>query len=179
MKKLLLLVVFALLMVTSASGSEKWPNEPKEFRGVPFGSSQSAMREKFDPGRCVGRPNDVCLNHAQRIGEAATDEVYSFEADRFVDVYITFASGRYEYLRDIFVEKYGAPTDTKKTLVKTPGGAEFENERLTWFGDSVMVDIERFGRTVTKGTAHLSDRAWMERSAKEREEKKHKAAKSF
>ncbi len=171
------------LVALAAFGSEKWPNEPKDFRGVPFGATEKEAVAKLgvNSRNCSANGGDrrTCFVPRQTIGEVSTEEVYEFASDKLVNVIVGFHSDQFSYLRDVFVKKYGEPTKVEKTPVKTNAGAEFENEELVWIGDSKVVSLRRYSGTITDGMATIADRAWSEARMKEVEEAKKKAAKSF
>ena len=208
--KISTLLCLLLLVITTAAASDKWPLEPKDFRGVPFGASRDEARAILDPEPSADITKNLnCPEHfispdnlkllppadrasweqldrerkqcsqVRDIGLASTTQTFEFRPERFVRVSLTFSGDRFEYLRDIFIQRYGPPTESRVEPFQTRSGSVFQNSVLTWSGDKVTAQIQRFSDTIDKGTAFIADKAWLDADTKTRADAKKKAATTF
>jgi len=169
MKKLLFLTVVILTAATNfALGENKpWSKEPKYFRGVPFGASEAEALNKIPSmGNCrnnetLGR---MCLDSGFKIGDVPfVKNTFVFYDDKLVSVNVNFKSKDYDFIKDVFIEKYGEPKEIEREKVKTEGGIEYENEILTWRGDIIEIHVEKYSRNINNGIAIYSNINWLER----------------
>ena len=169
MKKLLFLTVVILTAATNfALGENKpWPKEPKSFRGVPFGASEAEALYKIPSmGNCrnnetLGR---MCLDSGFKIGDVPfVKNTFVFYDDKLVSVNVNFKSKDYDFIKDVFIEKYGEPKEIEREKVKTEAGIEYENEILTWRGDIIEIHVEKYSRNINNGIAIYSNINWLER----------------
>jgi len=169
MKKLLFLTVVILTAATNfALGENKpWSKEPKYFRGVPFGASEAEALNKIPSmGNCrnnetLGR---MCLDSGFKIGDVPfVKNTFVFYDDKLVSVNVNFKSKDYDFIKDVFIEKYGEPKEIEREKVKTEGGIEYENEILTWRGDIIEIHVEKYSRNINNGIAIYSNIKWLER----------------
>lgn len=158
-----------------------WPQEPTDFRKVPFGSSPSELEATLKAASCRTLNGRFGCIYQGTIGDVSTSEIYLFDATKtkMERVLITFPSDKYSFVRDVFVERYGQPLTSKVEPYKTRGGAEFENEALAWLGEAMLVTLDRYGSNLKDGFAMVASRAAIDASDKAAEEKKKKAARSF
>jgi len=117
-------------------------NEPDGFRGVPWGTSEDALREKLGERSDHGvlwtgcdsyRPEEPWMGDrfcsgAFPLGDITVKAVYAFRANRFVRVTLIFPSRDFGRLAAIFVERYGPPTHSTQEPYKTQGGLQAVNE---------------------------------------------------
>jgi hypothetical protein len=169
MKKLLFLTVVILTAATNfALGENKpWSKEPKYFRGVPFGASEAEALNKIPSmGNCrnnetLGR---MCLDSGFKIGDVPfVKNTFVFYDDKLVSVNVNFKSKDYDFIKDVFIEKYGEPIEIEREKVKTEAGIEYENEILTWRGDIIEIHVEKYSRNINNGIAIYSNINWLER----------------
>jgi len=96
-----------------------------------------------------------------RIGPVDTSVGLYFRADnRLAMVTLDFPSQAYEAMREIFIDRYGPPTERLEEPVQTRGGGQFTNELLRWEGTTAAVSIRRFeGSTIRTGRAVIQTAA--------------------
>ena len=169
MKKSLFLSVVILAAATNfALGENKpWPKEPKKFRGVPFGASEAEALNKIPSmGNCrnnetLGR---MCLDSGFKVGVVPfVKNTFVFYDDKLVSVNVNFKSKDYDYIKDVFIKKYGKPKKIESEKVKTEEGIEYENEILTWRGDIIELHVEKYSRNINNGIVIYSNIGWLER----------------
>lgn len=175
-----LLVVF---VSANLLASDKWAQEPTQFRGVAFGTNEADALKTLgiSATNCGanGGNRRTCFQPSQLIGDVPTEEVYEFADGKLVNVIISFSADKYSFIHDVFVEKYGQPMQRLATPVKTKAGAEFVNEELAWSGDHIVIGLHQYSGSIASGMATIADREWSAARMKEAEEAKKKAAHSF
>ena len=173
MRKIGELIVFAiaLLVVSDVAHagdrqSPKWRQEPKDYRGIPFGASEADVASKLKLNAAVAcllmGEQRGCIHHTS-IDDVKAMEVFQFEEDQLVQVFISFKADRYAKLRDLFIERYGQPAETWTEPYETVGGGDHTTEILEWHGDKMIVHIEQFGPSLHEGTAVIATREWFEK----------------
>ena len=164
-------VISVLLFVCTAGAADSpapdWPQEPKEFRGIPFGASEKDVSSKLKLGAeaCLALEEQRSCIHHTAIGDVKAMEIYQFEEDRLVQVFLSFKAAQYSTLRDEFVKLYGKPTETWTEPYETAGGGKHETEILEWHGDKMVVHVEQFGPSLQEGIAVVATREWFDKSA--------------
>lgn len=180
MKASRFLITTAFVLTLNASAAEPWSQEPKMFRGIAFGSSLAETKSIL--GRYNSQPaacdSGQCFQRFY-IGDIETSQWFTFRDDKLVKVRLSFPSDSFNTLRDIFIERYGEPTEHRTEEVKTKGGGSYADEILVWLGNSVEVNIRRYSNSINDGGALVADRAWLEAEKKAEDEAKKKAAASF
>jgi hypothetical protein len=177
MTRLTMFATVLLLTVTTARAD--WPLEPKDFRGVPFpGASKGEVVKKLSLNRrfCL---DTSCLDQHFALGDVAVTTLFDFKNDRLTQIYMQFKSASFDTVKEIFTVRYGPPTRSETTPVRTTVGVEYENETLFWIGEAVEIHLARFGTTVDQSTVLFYDRVFMAEQAKAAEDAKKKAAASF
>ena len=161
-KPILLLSAFLLLAAA-------WPKQPTSFRGTPFGASEEKVASTLKLNAAVAcldiEGQRSCIHHTS-LGEVKVMELYQFEEDRLVQVFLSFKSPQYSLLRDEFTKLYGKPTDTWTEPYETVGG-KHTTEMLEWNGDKMVVHVEQFGPSLYEGIAVIATREWFEKSESE------------
>jgi hypothetical protein len=163
-------VLFGNLAISSAPAFE----DPSHFRGVPWGASETELREKLSgvSEGPQGRLNGIrrCESYQEKflwvgdrscdgafyIGSVSTQAIYSFREDRFTNVLLRFAPENFSEIERVFLERYGPPTSQADLPIKTRGGAELMNRTLKWTGPVVVVWLQRYLGKVTESGASLS-----------------------
>ena len=171
------LISFALTIVLLAGGSALAFNEPDGFRGVPWGASEDALRDKLGEASAPGVLWDKCdaSSPAQRwladrfctgafpLGGKSVDARYMFRDNRFVAVTLTFPSTDFDYLAAIFNERFGAPTSS--TL------APPDQQINRWQGERITITIQRYDPgAYRRGGASLGLRTDPESLRREKEQ---------
>lgn len=179
----LFLSVNIVLMGEEPPRTPAWPKEPSEVFGVSFGSSEDQVktaRNLHKKHGCMDLSNKtvrICME--PRSIDPFSKVMFSLEGDKLTSIYATFNSDRYTFVRDVFVEKYGAPTTREVSKVRTRAGVEYDNEILTWKGSVIALRVSTYGNNVNSGTAiFITNEAMAAAEAKEEVAKK-KAAGVF
>jgi hypothetical protein len=177
----LLLACMLAISAVRATASDSWPQEPSGFRGIPLGASEADVTKALAPvpPSCMSFHGERSCGTQQQIGDVRAKEEFGFADDRLVTAMIRFPAKDFSYMRDLFVEKYGAPKTEQKPIVRTRAGVEYENDILAWEGDNISIMLRRFGSTMYEGGAMFVDKKWSDEQARLRDEKKKKAASDF
>lgn len=174
-------VVVALVMTSALRGQENagpaWPKEPTDFRGVAFGLSQKEARALLKELSCFSK--DACTASLNLGGEVHVTNYFLFEHDKLVWVGWDFPSEKWEFIRDVLVQRYGEPMTRKQEPIQTRAGVEHLNEELGWIGERVVITADRYSGKVTEGGVFIAEKAWYEKKNADTEEAKKKAATSF
>ena len=153
------------------------------FRGVPFGASEAEAREKIPGLKCFDDSlNKVrqCWEMFFRIGEMTIGKpIMIFRNDKLVSANMEFTPATYQYLKDVFIKKYGNPSNIIEEMVKTKMGAEFKNERTQWHGERVFLEMWKYKDTLKRGMAIYVTVEGISTMKKENEKSKEKAIKDF
>jgi hypothetical protein len=130
-----------------------WAKEPDGFRGVKFNATkaEAASIVAFDSAcsKVFGHEEEICSSTFQ-LGEiGAVKTGIGFVDDRLVYVSAPQISAvDYPSLKEIFVERYGIPTFSKRERLQTDSGATFQNETLLWEGKAVRMILIRFAGSI-------------------------------
>lgn len=180
MKRLLLVIAVSFIATTSAAG-EPWNLEPKDFRGVPFGSTLAEAKAIL--GRYNSHPPACsptgCFQRFY-VGDVETSQWFTFRDEKLVSVRITFPVDAYEMLRGVFVERYGQPAAVRSETARNLLGAVLEGERLTWAGVDVSIDVRQYSAdSLREGEAIVYDRRWAAELRNDADDARKKAAAAF
>lgn len=158
-------IIFSAFLFVAAD----WPQEPKSFRGVPFGASEEEVAStlKLSEVACLDTDGQRSCIHHTSIGDVKVMEVYQFDDDRLVQVFLSFKSPQYSLLREEFIKLYGKPAETWTEPYETVGGGGHTTEMLEWRGDKMVVHVEQFGPSLHEGIAVVATREWFDQSESE------------
>ncbi|HEX3067554.1 MAG TPA: hypothetical protein VHX14_03190, partial [Thermoanaerobaculia bacterium] len=109
-------------LATDVKSPAKWAKEPTAFQRVPFGSSLQAADAMFKFIKCYPQDKDdtECSGDVIPIGQINTVPEFTFNSrNQFVAVRLTQYTNEFDYLKDVFVERYGKPTKTRTGVSKT------------------------------------------------------------
>ncbi|MOA61943.1 hypothetical protein D3C78_1872140 [compost metagenome] len=59
----------------------------------------------------------------------------------------------------MFVQKYGKPKLQATEMVKTKVGATFQNEKLFWEGERVVILLKKYSDTIDKSSVSVINKA--------------------
>lgn len=155
------IIVFSALLFVAAD----WPQEPTAFRGIPFGTSERdvASTLKLNDYSCLDAEGQRSCIHHTSIGEVKVMEVYQFDEDQLVQVFLSFKSPQYSLLREEFTKLYGKPAEVWTEDYETIGGGKSTTEMLEWRGEKMVVHVEQFGPSLHEGIAVVATREWFEK----------------
>ena len=126
-------------------------SEPDGFRGVTWGATVDEAQAKL-PG--LGCGTRTCFGDLDIAGQTVT-AMFDFRDGGFYAVYLRFGSSRFEVLKSVFVERYGAPTQRRLETVRNSSGARLENEVLEWSGAKVYIRLQRYAGRLRAGSARI------------------------
>ena len=153
-----------------ANASEPaWPQQPKEFRGLSFGTTEKEVSSKLklESFACLAiEQQRTCIHHGS-LGDVKATEIYTFDEDRLVQVHISFKPAQYLILRDQFVERYGKAAETWTEPFETVGGGDHTNEIHVWTGDKIVIQLEKFGPSTQESRAVIATREWYDKTAED------------
>lgn len=112
-------------------------NEPENFRGVPWGTTEELLKGRITVRDCSDYPPEQQMLGERRCSggwrwddNLFLEVTYSLRRDRFVSVTLSFKSRDFERIQDWFVGLYGSPSsDRTTTSFKTRDGLEVTNRR--------------------------------------------------
>jgi hypothetical protein len=175
----------ALVLAGGAVSSALAFKEPSGFRGVPWGATEDALRDKLGESSANGvlsigceayRPEERWMGDRSCV---TVDAVYTFRANRFVRVTLMFPARDFGRIAAIFAERYGTPTKVNRGRYQTQGGLEALNEIQEWGGPSIVITLRRFGSRITDGTALLTTRSELQELTRLRSEQTKGGAKGL
>lgn len=178
-------ILAALYFTTTVTmlAQSSWTSEPTGYRRLPFGSSQAAATMMLSNlNRCTSDQGGGILTCTDTqdsfaIGHTFVKERLLFPGDAFAAVTLDFSADHYIFIRSVFIEKYGKPSNRTVEPFTTKGGGTFENERLEWVGTKAVVSLERFSGTIDKSVAMLTTTSFLrDRAAQEKEERRQAVA---
>jgi hypothetical protein len=136
MQRLAVVCLMSLLAV-SIWAEDSASKAPTGFRDVPFGAEISAARSKLEFIGCETPNSEISMCHVEdfNLGDVSVVNQLIFKNNRFVAGTISFKPTDYEYVKSVFVEKYGTPSSKRAT----------ENgEVLKWtFSTTVVLLMQR------------------------------------
>ena len=169
-----------LVLVSGVASSALAFKEPDGFQGVPWGATEDALRDKLGETSAHGilfagcgsyTPEqrwmgDRSCSGAFPLGDITVHAVYTFRANRFFGVNLTFPSRDFARVADIFIERYGPPTSSVQESYKTRGGLAATNQINRWAGSKVAITLRRYGSQISDGLGSITTRAELEESAR-------------
>ncbi len=111
-----------------------------------------------------------------KLGDIEIGAQYNFTDGNFVRVSGGFSSASYEFVRDVFILKYGPPHRADKQTVQNKMGATLDNETLVWTGAKIQCVLSRYGNTLDEGYFMMAIKSELVRMEAEERAKKAKAA---
>jgi hypothetical protein len=162
-------VISVLLVLQGVSGALAF-NEPKDFRGMPWGASEAQLRTTLGGPESAGRDIDLCLaipsEHRQLgdrlcwgrfiLGDTAVQAIYYFRSDHFVTVALNYAPQDFDRIAAVFIERYGAPTSEERPRFKSLDGITATNQILRWDGPRIAIVLRRYAGMITEGLGSIT-----------------------
>jgi len=173
------LVLLSLAIAWPAFG---W-NEPGGFRDLPWGSPESAFSARYPSANCMNASSEVLPERlcfvSITIGEVATKAQFGFRSNGLVMVKLQITPGDFSRLAEIFVERYGRPTDGWVEDLVTDGGVRVFNEILRWSGQASRITLMKYVNAIDLGNATIQTTSEEERSLGGLERLKKRGAKDL
>jgi hypothetical protein len=175
-----LALALALVLLASRAAAKEppgrpWKQEPTTYRGVAFGVGQEDALE----GDVCWPGDRMCAGPREMIADVEVTEAWFFLNDKFSAVAQSFDSGGYETVREVFIRKYGPPHETRRGLFETRGGARSQNERLTWRGRKIVIELIRYSENINDASAVIATKEYLRAEEIRLEAEKKKAADVF
>jgi hypothetical protein len=163
-------LALALLLTLATTPALAW-NEPDSISGVQWGATQEDLRVQLQRAgetvRCDSP--EMCVSLGVSFGSVPVDILYLFPKDGKLEMaIIRFKPAEYRKLRDVFVERYGAPMLARRET-SGRGCAQVVNEIAVWSGERIVMDLRRFN-SKTEGRATIMLKTLRERDT-EKEQK--------
>lgn len=81
------------------------------------------------------------------------------KGSRIESLSLTGNTRDFDKLSQIFISKYGQPTESSSTQVKTKSGASFQNDILRWSGVRVSILLTRYADDINTYAAMVTNKA--------------------
>jgi hypothetical protein len=147
-------LIIALSLLVSVGNGYAFA-EPDGFRGVKWGATVDEAKATILGLGCGTR---TCFGELDMAGQSVT-AMLDFRDGGFYSVYLRFGSSRFEALKPLFVERYGAPTHRRSERVQANIGGKSENEILEWSGQKVYIRLQRYAGRLKGGSARIMTQA--------------------
>lgn len=170
---------------TAEPTSDQPQRDPGGFRGVAWGSTQAEAVEKLQLREGSCRPTTLKGNDEVRCGEdfnLADVEVtaqYVFEAGRFVSTQLSYYPSQVDFIRDVFIKRYGPATKTTTDARQNRAGASFQDDVTVWELGDMRIEMHRYGISLDRGMTFITDQKWHREQDRRREASKADAVASL
>lgn len=135
-------------------------DEPYSFKWLKLGESKSTIgTDGFTckDGNGIISDTTCYMFHGTTIADTEAEIVaLYFYNDILQRVTVTFKESEFEKVRISIQNKYGVPSNSKKTTVQNKMGASFENTTVTWNNGVSMLELEQRSGRVDDSQASYS-----------------------
>jgi len=125
---------------------QPWPEEPTEFRGIKFGSTESQARAVANIQQCRDVRSDRFCVWAVPVKDFSFTVFLIFVDGKFASATGTFPQDRFADVRSLFVRTYGRP--------HTSAAMEMQYQEIGWMGKGAEVSLKATGGP--EGSGHFS-----------------------
>ncbi|WP_162831463.1 hypothetical protein [Paraburkholderia caffeinilytica] len=149
-----------------------WDKEPASFLGFEFGKPLPS-----DLVTCPSSLRDLALNFthtpclqvdepivklwlAPELGFPYTNFEYLHDGN-VASVTLQTSVDNYDALKSLLTTRYGPPTRTSTTVVKTMAGGEFSSEQCRWTGARISILLDQRHEKVDQSQVFVEDTALM------------------
>jgi hypothetical protein len=152
-------------------------NEPEGYKDFKFGMT-------YEETQILAEEKGLNLLY-DSIGPVAVSVHLQFLPDngnpesKLSSVFLSFDSGSYETLKEIFIKRYGKPTSLQRQPYKTQGGLQSTNEILSWRGPHSFIELNRHGSHISHGFVTMGTNESLRGFSKKRAEEIKDAAKGL
>jgi hypothetical protein len=177
MKITFMVSIMLLLGITNSSYADtaKWENEPDNFRGITFGSTEDDVKNIIPGIDCKDtKSGRSCYDPYYKIGETITGCLLTLNEGKLSSVNIVFKSDDYDNIKFTFIEKYGKPMKSVNYDIKTRAGVKQKNNKLLWYGDKLIVSLQKYCDDLHNGCSYYMQKSALNRFSKEPEKEKKK-----
>ncbi|HMJ84972.1 MAG TPA: hypothetical protein VK504_17445 [Vicinamibacterales bacterium] len=159
--------------------------EPDAFRGVKWLATQAeaAAEVGFGEDSChelsVLDAVEIWCADDFELGRITATSEFVFVRGHFVQAQVSYYPSEYDFVRAVFVEKYGKPLTEAVVPVQTPTGVQYDNDTAVWEFPNLSIEMHRYGTTIQRGVAFMTLKTWTTERALAEEAAKKKAQGSF
>ena len=145
--------------------------EPSGFRGVSWGSTVAEADAVIHFGEHTcnemsTREPEIWCGEDFAMGEVTATAQYQFAKGRLVGVMLSYDPSEFEYVRSVFIQKYGKPTAQEVVPMRTGMGVRYGNDTVSWRFPGVTIEMHRYGSTVNRGATFFTVNAWSKEKAR-------------
>lgn len=173
MKSKVAIFLLGACLATSAVSAKKapepeaWSLEPDSFMGIQLsGNLTNAIKQcpagyELPKEMCYQKPyGDLyILNGLPNIGLIGGYQLSAKVKDSAIQYfYLTASSDDFPRLSQVLITKYGKPTRTESETVKTKAGATFNNEKLSWSGQKVLIVLSKYSDDINTSSVSVTNR---------------------
>jgi hypothetical protein len=188
MKTFITSIAAVLLLCFSAAAAEstlpKWEKEPTTYRGVTFGASfetvQKTLKDAGQPVALFPKAGEKypVLSSALKFDDVILINYFYFDADgKLTHVGMTFNPKDYDFVKSVFIEKYGEPTITLPSQVRNLTGAVLPNEEIAWIGQNLSAHFQKYFDNIDTSTGQIGLRSYYQDDSGEKAKKAEAASK--
>ena len=183
MRSKLLMLVLVGITAGPAFAAKKpvapaqWEQEPDSFMGMRFDKKVDDVlplcpSNGISETMCHDKPyqNSFLIRRGPPLDFGYGLTVFA-GGDGIESFYMTAKSEDYASLSHLLISKYGAPTERWTEVVKTKGGAEFNDETLAWQGKKVVIFAHKYSGDINTSTVSIKTLVAAQRQAAEIERK--------
>lgn len=168
MKSKLSLSLVFICLATAAQAAKKeaevrWPQEPSSFIGIKLDQNLTYQLKQCPGDHSV--PDEVCYKQPFQgyyplfalpsLGlHGYTAGVMTHES-KIREISLSTKEDDYGKVKSMFIQKYGKPKLQGTETVKTKAGAIFQNEKLFWEGERVVILLKRYGDTINESSVSV------------------------
>lgn len=137
----------------------RWPQQPASFMGV---SLDKAITSQLSQCHLDSSPNNLCYQSPYRgyypLSGLPQIGIYGYRLSvmtyesKIRQITLDTDSDDYKTLKSMLLQKYGKPKLEGSGAVTTNAGVTFENEKLLWEGDKVMIILKKYSDTIDESS---------------------------
>lgn len=170
----ILTVIYMLFLCAPIFAQETQPQSeptwygPDSYRGIQWGTSEKTARDDIEIHctNTLDKHTRTCSSTFQVEDVIATD-YFLFVDDKFVGAVIQFDAQSFDSLKATFLANFGSPTSDKVETLQNSIGGSFQNEVLSWTGNTTEVVLQKYDAKVKEGLGHIGMRSYFSRQRTE------------
>jgi hypothetical protein len=152
---------------------------PRGFRGIAWGTNREAVVNVVGMDNCQGDERGTICRMSFSVGDAAISSDLFVAPNGFGEANMTFQSAHFDFLKKVFLKKFGAPTSSQTMPVHNAMNATYENEVLTWKWNGLEVSLSRYGDKLDESSAMFVTEPLRELQQKQEEDRVAQAVAAF
>ena len=166
----------------SAPAGSDASKRPSGFRDIVWGTSEAEVKKALNLDGdydCMDLQGERHCSTYFEIGDVHVTAFLKFYNDRFGQILMWFPSDHFDFVKEVFIDKYGKPTSSRVTEVRTRMNVPYVNFISTWRWADVDIYFEKYGPDIEQGFASVTTREYSAGVVKREKEKKKGAKDSF